>query len=905
MASDSESDYELELSEETRKILQQVMAEKEAETERFEALKRQAESDFDQAKQADMSLFTENWQLSQFWYDDETSRALGQEALDNTNDSSVIVCISSPSAFVKLMSMEPPKNAKIYVFEFDTRFDIYGEQFVHYDFNHPDSFRLLDELKGKVDYIIADPPFLSDECLTKTLETVDVLRKPETGKVLFCTGAKMTDLLLSRQYTLTSFDPKHKGGLSNDFRSYSNYTSVKFPTRHLNISTTISHISNHNTLLAHQEKRQEYEQEEAQPDRQVYLSQLFLASQLSMDLEDILDSPDLDSCQMCHQSMRLAKTFALQAPDLVPGLLRELCLKYKFRRPDTCEGLWERLGPELIGIFSELNLDGSDGYYTCAYAFPGSCPLPVHQPNPITFPKPKPANAQQPPPSGETIQVLHFSDWHVDPLYQRGSEAKCSHNICCRDYGRFNDPGPIKKPASKWGESKCDTPIALGVSALEAIQKFVPEAAFGIFTGDIVSHDSWMITQKYVEDEETRSYELFKQYLQEIKLYVALGNHDSYPSDQAPGKERPNSYITHKWLYDHVADIWEKNNWITSVEADYAKSHNAMFMTRPMPGLKLITLNTDLYYVRNYFTMLDTEQDDPSGLFHDLILELQDSEDRGERVWIMGHMAPVARSLPRSSILFQRIVARYSPHVIAGLFFGHFHLDKFIVMHDPDLPQGEDSAVNVVYQGPSVTPNDRMNPGIRWYDVDAKTFSILDSHTAIADVMTHSTEWELNDQDPLWTHEYSAKALYADRTSPEGSNENPAASDPLSPQFWYSAVERMRHDRDLFKQYLEFQSKSSSEAKPCPKDSACERETLCQMQASTVIAAEACIEEEVAAHKHGKASKKASKKAPFGRTRAGREIMLQEYDAQRGVMDGLAAMAMIGIRRLERSKDEF
>ena len=54
-------------------------------------------------------------------------------------------------------------------------------------------------------------------------------------------------------------------------------------------------------------------------------------------------------------------------------------------------------------------------------------------------------------------------------------------------------------------------------------------------------------------------------------------------------------------------------------------------MTRPMDGLKLITLNTDLYYVRNYFTMLDTEQDDPSGMFHDLILELQDSEDRQER----------------------------------------------------------------------------------------------------------------------------------------------------------------------------------------------------------------------------------------------------------------------------------
>ncbi|KAG0342068.1 hypothetical protein BG004_005764 [Podila humilis] len=106
MASDSESDYELELSEETRKILQQVMAEKEAETERFEALKRQAENEFDQVKQADMSLFTENWQLSQFWYDDETSRELGQEALDNTDETSTIVCISSPSAFVKLLTSQ-------------------------------------------------------------------------------------------------------------------------------------------------------------------------------------------------------------------------------------------------------------------------------------------------------------------------------------------------------------------------------------------------------------------------------------------------------------------------------------------------------------------------------------------------------------------------------------------------------------------------------------------------------------------------------------------------------------------------------------------------------------------------------------------------------------------------------
>jgi sphingomyelin phosphodiesterase len=208
----------------------------------------------------------------------------------------------------------------------------------------------------------------------------------------------------------------------------------------------------------------------------------------------------------------------------------------------------ERLGPQLATIFSEMNLEGSDGYYACAYSFPGSCPVPLHEPQPIDFPKPKPVDAQQPAPSGEVIQVLHFSDWHVDPHYRAGMEAKCSHNICCRDYGRWNDPGPIKKPASKWGEGKCDTPIALGISAMEAIPRFVPNASFGLFTGDIVSHDTWLITEKYVADQETESYELFKKYLQDMKLYVVMGNHDSFPADQAPGPQRPNSYITHKWF---------------------------------------------------------------------------------------------------------------------------------------------------------------------------------------------------------------------------------------------------------------------------------------------------------------------------------------------------------------------
>ncbi|KAG0079099.1 hypothetical protein BGZ90_003537 [Linnemannia elongata] len=615
-----------------------------------------------------------------------------------------------------------------------------------------------------------------------------------------------------------------------------------------------------------------------------YRTQLYKSDKVIEEFEDLLNSPTLDSCQMCRRGMKMAQEFSLEAPELVPGVLRILCTRYSFMRLDSCAGLMVRLGPELAEIFSQMDVDGSDGYYACAYGFPGSCPVPKHQPaNPTIFPKPKPANAVQPPPSGQSMQVLHFSDWHLDPLYRPGKEAQCSHNICCRDYGSWNDPGPIKKPASKWGEPKCDTPIALGLSALEAIQRFVPNATFGLFTGDIVSHDYWLITEKYVADLETRSYELFKQYLQEMRLYVVLGNHDSYPSDQAPARHKPEQYSTHQWLYDHVATVWEKNEWITSIEADYARSHNAMFMTKPMPGLKLITLNTDLFYVRNYYNMLDTDQDDPSGLFHDLILELQDSEDRQERVWIMGHMAPVTLTLPRSSILFQRVVARYSPHVIAGIFTGHYHQDKLIVMHDPDAEEHtQASAVNVVFQGPSITPLDKANPAIRWYDVDPKTFSILDSHTVTADIITQADYWESHDLEPEWILEYSARSTYSDPLNPLPAGE------PLSPAFWQSAVERMKDDEELFGKYIQYQSKSSAVAKECLWGTICEAETRCELQASTVLEHDVCeamLEVEGAGvGRKGGRKPKPSRWKRFGVTRSGRILNVNDYNRERGIV---------------------
>ena len=69
--------------------------------------------------------------------------------------------------------------------EYDRKFEIlYGNDFVYYDYTKP---RELPEKISETyfDIVVADPPYLSEECLKKVSETVKFLTR---GKILLCTG---------------------------------------------------------------------------------------------------------------------------------------------------------------------------------------------------------------------------------------------------------------------------------------------------------------------------------------------------------------------------------------------------------------------------------------------------------------------------------------------------------------------------------------------------------------------------------------------------------------------------------------------------------------------------------------------------------------------------------------------
>ena len=97
-----------------------------------------------------------------------------------------IACISCPTLYVKLAEIKPA-DCKTILLEYDRRFEIHGDEFVFYDYKEP--LDLPEKLtKHSFDMVVADPPYLSEECLGKTAQTITFLAK---GKILLCTGERV------------------------------------------------------------------------------------------------------------------------------------------------------------------------------------------------------------------------------------------------------------------------------------------------------------------------------------------------------------------------------------------------------------------------------------------------------------------------------------------------------------------------------------------------------------------------------------------------------------------------------------------------------------------------------------------------------------------------------------------
>ncbi|XP_061721321.1 EEF1A lysine methyltransferase 1 isoform X1 [Cydia pomonella] len=198
------------LSAETFAALQEFYAEQQKRQEILDKL--QAED-----KLKENILFDENWQLSQFWYDEATVQALVKVVDKTILDGGSVALLSCPTLFVPV-KRQLGDRATVTLLEYDRRFEVHAPDFIFYDYNLPD--KLPPDIE-RYDLVVADPPFLSEECIEKTSQTIKLLAK---DKIVVCTGAVMkenVEKLLDLR--MCEFQPRHRNNLANEFACYANF----------------------------------------------------------------------------------------------------------------------------------------------------------------------------------------------------------------------------------------------------------------------------------------------------------------------------------------------------------------------------------------------------------------------------------------------------------------------------------------------------------------------------------------------------------------------------------------------------------------------------------------------------------------------------------------------------------
>lgn len=232
-----DSDDELTLSSQALAALQQFREEEKQQIKKFELLYDNSQKEYDIRKEVSIDAFQEDWQLSQFWYDDSTALTLAKALLEGADEDTIIVIASAPSVYAAISQIpdEEIPTKHIYLLEYDKRFELLAgkEHFRFYDYNFPEN--IPEELREKCHRLLIDPPFLEEECQKKSAETcknlliTDKSQKTKAGDDLFklitSTGERMKSTIHASypDTFVTNFHPEHKNGLSNEFRCYATF----------------------------------------------------------------------------------------------------------------------------------------------------------------------------------------------------------------------------------------------------------------------------------------------------------------------------------------------------------------------------------------------------------------------------------------------------------------------------------------------------------------------------------------------------------------------------------------------------------------------------------------------------------------------------------------------------------
>ncbi|SMN22854.1 similar to Lachancea thermotolerans KLTH0E00638g hypothetical protein [Maudiozyma saulgeensis] len=604
-----------------------------------------------------------------------------------------------------------------------------------------------------------------------------------------------------------------------------------------------------------------------------------IVQNIIMQLNETLKNKD--RCSGCIDRLQIGKNLAIQKPDLVPNAFTEWCIVSGQGSNYSCTLTYGKstvtgssTGSNIADMLSLINPSGYDGQLYCHYMENGKCPkpqTPVIDISNMWPPKAKEHMVAPLPSFNDTFNVLHFSDFHIELNYTVGAEANCTTTtMCCSIHSSnkakhngastkdghwnsfydstYNDDltflkGPyidvfkntnIWVPATSFGNYQCDSPELLINSSLNSAIKYAKQneldVQFTIFTGDIIAHDeSKYISLETAKESEEYIFRDMKTNLGNIPVYPVLGNHDTYPY----GEIAPEQYgFANKftWNENLTADLWQGYGWLNSSEAQYARKHYTGYSLETPLGLKVISLNSNVWLRQNHYAFINSTDPDNFGQFKFLIDELIQSESINQRVWIIAHIPPAVGGLPLPSNVFAQIVERFSPSTIAGIFFGHTHEDQFQVMYAGPGNNSKtiDNVINSAWIAQSVTPFVGLNPSWKYYEVDRKTFSIMNAHNFYTNL---DSTYSNNGEEPKWLYEYSARTAY---------NITWPLEWPLNATYWHLVAQSINSSVVAKQTYKNYSRRLSPSTPDCSKSNRCNSD-FCFVSTFTVDEYDDCI----------------------------------------------------------------
>ncbi|KAI5966523.1 uncharacterized protein KGF55_000832 [Candida pseudojiufengensis] len=341
-------------------------------------------------------------------------------------------------------------------------------------------------------------------------------------------------------------------------------------------------------------------------------------------------------CDTCKHRLRYARSLVDELPDkqhLVVLMLYKYCVNTNYNSascgyneffintgsynndsfndtPDSNIGAFTNVhifDNDFLRVIKNFDIESEiDLEYYCFFKDKESCDLPetpdVEELFNISnwWPAKQPKHYQQPiyKNNSEKFNVIHVTDFHIQPAYETGQEANCSSVPCgikwsyskklpgkeynfteyytnlnptFKDFNfsfypdaRYDDLEYIKgdyydfpkyrgwnfvnSPATPFGAYLSDSPPLLMNSSLAHIKKMNQENnlnfEYAIFTGDLYNHDSTHGSREETIADETLAFNLMKDYFGNITVLPSLGNrfnsvltrilHDDFPYSQLP-----------------------------------------------------------------------------------------------------------------------------------------------------------------------------------------------------------------------------------------------------------------------------------------------------------------------------------------------------------------------------------